>query len=189
MQSKFDQARRSLHDDLSGSRVDRYSIKEVCQATGYTKSTFYRRFRTLPMFMACCVSHEIRTHLNEYREQDLLKKFRYLLIQMKQDENYFYNIYHLSKSRECICDYFVNELGSFLQQYLLKKYGDYSYELVRQASNSIYRVLFTWVDHSCQEDIGKLLSELSIFIFLLENNHPLDNRDKLLTQYSSSIRD
>lgn len=186
---KFDTARRALHENLSESKLKKYSVKEVCQITGYTKPTFYRQFKSLPTFFACCMSHEIRLHLNNYREQDLLKKFKYLLIQMKQDEIYFCNIYNLSKSKECICDYFLKELRGFLKQYLLNKYGDYSYELVRCASNNIYRTLFTWVEHSCEDNVEDLINEIKVFLFLLENSKSLYNLDNLLDNYTRKCSD
>lgn len=184
MQNKFDLARRALHENLSLSMVEKYSVKEVCQITGYTKSTFYRQFNSLPTFFACCMSHEIRIHLNSYQEQNLQKKFKYLLIQMKRDRYYFCNIYRLSRSKQCICNYFIKELRNFLKQYLIKKYGDYPYELVKHASNNIYRVLFTWVQHRCKENIDELIGELNVFFFLLENSKSLYNLDSLLSNYA-----
>lgn len=189
VQNKFDTARRALHENLSVSTLEKYSVKEVCQITGYTKSTFYRQFQSLPIFLACCMSHEVRNHLNKYREQDLVKKFKYLLIKMKQDEIYFCNIYYLSKSKQCICEYFVNELRSFFKQYLLNKYGDYSYELVKRASNNIYRVLFTWVEHYCKDNVEELMGEISVFLFLLENSKSLSNIGNVLKEYTKKYPD
>lgn len=189
MKNKFDTARRALHANLSETMLEKCSVKEVCQITGYTKSTFYRQFSSLPIFFACCMSHEIRIHLNNYREQDLLKKFRHLLVQMKRDETYFCNIYYLSKSKQCICNYFVDELRGFLKQYLISKYGDYSYELVRCASINIYRALFAWVEHYCKDSIEDLISEISVFLFLLENSKSLYNLNNLLDDYTKRHTD
>lgn len=183
VQNKFDTARKALHENLSVSTLEKYSVKEVCRITGYTKPTFYRQFKSLPTFFACCMSHEIRNHLNDYREQDLIKKFKYLLIQMKRDKIYFCNIYYLSKPKHCICDYFINELQGFLKQYLVNKYDDYSYELVNRASKNIYRVLFTWVEHYCRDSIEELISEISVFLFLLENSKSLSNINDVLKKY------
>lgn len=165
---KFEVIKAKLHDDLAHHVVKKYSVKKLCQTVGYNRSMFYRRFGSLPLFLGQCLSLEIKTHLNQRTSSSLTKQFRYLLIQMQQDRLYFSNVYRLVSSKGCVCDYLKGELYSYLKQSLLRHYGSYSHSVLKRLSNNVYRILYTWVEHDCQEKISAIYEEVSLLLLIAE---------------------
>lgn len=165
---KFETIKAKLHDDLAHSVVKKYSVKKLCQTVGYNRSMFYRRFSSLPLFLGQCLSLEIKTHLNQRASSSLINQFQYLLIQMQQDKLYFNNIYRLISDKGCVCDYLKGELFNYLKQSLLRHYNSYSHSVLKRISSNIYRILYTWVEHNCQEKINTIYKEISLLLIIAE---------------------
>ncbi|QNQ83345.1 hypothetical protein FP435_02285 [Lactobacillus sp. PV037] len=154
-----------IHKTLSQGNVKTLRVTTLCRDLNITRSNFYRVHQTLNSVLRRAVVYEMKYHLRMRQQEKLPGRLLYLLARIKEDMNFYYNIYKLALEKRCNCEFYKKEIREYLKRVApeVSKEND---EILMTASQLIFNRLYDWIRHQCADGTQLVYRDL---LYLLEH--------------------
>lgn len=151
-----------IHKNLSQGNIKNLRVTTLCRDLNITRSNFYRVHQTLNSVLRRAVVYEMKNHLRMRHQEKLPGRLLYLLARIKEDVNFYYNVYQLSLEKECNCEFYKKEIVNYLKNTV--KSSKNSNETIAIVAQLIFYRLHDWIRHQCVDKIQLVYRDLLHFL-------------------------
>lgn len=147
-------ARTILREELAQNSINKYSVKQYCQASGVGRASFYSTYNGMLDLFCNTLQFEIRKHFQNYSDCNSRKLVYALLKEIGDHRIYYTNIYHLTNkntSKVHICHQINHAFFTEMQKHLQN--SNCSNKQIQSMTNIIFSRVVSWVAHNCKEKV------------------------------------
>ena len=152
-----------LHKNLAEGNIKNLRVTTLCRELKITRSNFYRVHQTLNSVLRRAVVYEMKYHLRMRPQESLPGRFLYLLARIKEDMNFYYNVYQFALEKECNCEFYKKEIVDYLKKYAVNS-SKTNYESISITAQLIFYRLHDWIRHQCIDKTQVVYRDLLYFL-------------------------
>ena len=159
-------------DLIAKKNIDRVTVKDVAEACGITRQTFYYHFQDIIDLVRWMLSTEAGRQIEGNRTYDTWQK-GYLAVfrTIESDRQFILNIYH-HIPRQYLMDYLYSVTMNLLLDVVREKTRDLGVRVREEDIDfianffkySLVGIVLDWIDHDMEEDAAEIVSRLDAII-------------------------